>query len=600
MLQNGLLEGSLKVFQAPDQLRQRVAWALSQIFVVAPDDATAQHTEMYVNYYDIFVRHAFGNLGDILREVTFSPVMGDYLTYKRNRAFDSDGAYPDENYAREIMQLFTIGLWRLNPDGSRMLDSEGNSIPTYSNEDIMNFARVFTGFDEQGARGNVEHVEGKVNVIDPMLLRAEWRDVYPKPDLLGGYLGDGYPLCSEQPAQGFLQQGAKYHFVGHAFEGEALTLAADSALYKALCGGQVCNHKLIVELMETLPCTGTECQAQTAHFVKVGDGFYEHLYEACVKLFFAEGEEVLLYPDGTIASNLTTKSRQNPFVARWIPTLPDLTTCPAGCTAGSVCACPASLSVQNGQHVVSVGGLLLQNPPVFMDRSEPRKRDAAFEVDALLDHLLHYPNTPAFISFRIIQRFVTSNPSPEYVLAVSNAFQTGKYMGHTFSGKYGDLAATVAAVLLHGEARSQMGTSNGLLREPYLKVVHLMRSMEYQDEGARPVVLRNLVDSIGQYPYASPTVFNFYEPEFRPDSFPEGLVAPEFQIYTAPTALAFANGMHSLINQGLSYCDSGFGVEVGDCSAGTLNFAEKPDMSEALAEMDLLLTGGRLEAEAGD
>ncbi|CAE7942256.1 unnamed protein product, partial [Symbiodinium necroappetens] len=152
---------TMLAFEAPDQLRQRMAWALAQIFVVAPDDATARHTEMYVHFYDIFVRHAFGNFGDILREVTYSPVMGDYLTYKRNRAFDSDGAYPDENYAREIMQLFTIGLWRLNPDGSRMLDSEGSPIPTYSNEDIMNFARVFTGFDEQGARGNIEHVEGK-------------------------------------------------------------------------------------------------------------------------------------------------------------------------------------------------------------------------------------------------------------------------------------------------------------------------------------------------------------------------------------------------------------------------------------------------------
>ncbi|CAE7883050.1 unnamed protein product, partial [Symbiodinium necroappetens] len=79
---------TMLALEAPDQLRQRMAWALAQIFVVAPDDATARHTEMFVNYYDIFVRHAFGNFGDILREVTYSPVMGDYLTYKRNRAFE--------------------------------------------------------------------------------------------------------------------------------------------------------------------------------------------------------------------------------------------------------------------------------------------------------------------------------------------------------------------------------------------------------------------------------------------------------------------------------------------------------------------------------
>ena len=593
---------TMLALEAPDQLRQRMAWALAQIFVVAPDDATARHTEMFVNYYDIFVRHAFGNFGDILREVTYSPVMGDYLTYKRNRAFDSDGAYPDENYAREIMQLFTIGLWRLNPDGSQMLDSEGNPVPTYSNEDIMNFARVFTGFDEQGARGNVEHVEGKVNVIDPMRLRAEWRDVYPKPDLLGGYLGDGYPLCADQPAQDFLRQGAKYHFAGHAHEGdEVLVLPAESALYKVLCGGtDACSHQLMVELSETLPCSGAECQSQKARFVQVGDGYYEHLYDACVGLFFSEGEEVLLYQDGTVASNLTTKSRQNRFGARWIPGLPDLSTCPPGCKGGSgFCACAGALSVQDGVHVVSAGGITFQNPPVFMERARPRRRDAAFEVEALLHHLIHYPNTPIFIAYRIIQRFVTSNPSPEYVLAVSNAFQTGEYNGHVYSGKYGDLAATIAAVLLFSEARSQTTASNGALREPYLKVVHFMRSMEYEDEKSRPIILRNLIDTIGQYPYASPTVFNFYEPGFRPDGFPDGLVAPEFQVYTAPNALAFANGMHSLINDGLSNCDEGFGVEVGDCSAGTVTLQQKADTTEALAELDLLLTGGRLDFHRG-
>jgi len=591
---------TMLALEAPDQLRQRVAWALAQVFVVAPDDATANHAEMYVHYYDIFVRNAFGNFRDVLREVTYSPVMGDYLTYKRNRAFDSDGAYPDENYAREIMQLFTIGLWQLNPDGSKKLDTNGNAIPTYSNEDIMNFARVFTGFDEQAERANIEHVEGKANMIDPMLMRAEWHDVYPKPDLAGGYLGDGYPLCSEQPAKAFLSSGAKYHFVGHAYDGDqALVLTADSALYKALCGpSEVCSHQLLVELGEDLMCTGTECSVDTAAVVQVGDGFYEYLYDACVGLFFSEGEQILLYADGTIASDLTTKSRQNRFLGKYPAGEPDLSSCPVGCAASSgACSCAVSLAVQNGLHVVLAGGLALQNPPVFMEREKPRVRDALFEVEALLDHLAHHPNTPVFIAYRMIQRFVTSNPTPEYVRVVSEAFQTGEYNGHTYSGSFGDLAATMAAVLLHSEARSQTSTSNGVLREPYLKVVHFMRAMEYQDEKSRPIILSNLIDVIGQFPYASPTVFNFYLPEFRPDGFPEGLVAPEFEIYTAPNALNFANGMHSLINQGLSNCDGGFGVEVGDCSAGSTSFVEKSDMSEALAEMDLLLTGGRLEAK---
>merc|ERR1719446_1644252 len=110
-------------------------------------------TEMWATYYDIFLRHAFGNFRDILREVTYSPVMGDWLTYRGNRKFDSYGNYPDENYAREVMQLFTIGLYRLNQDGSRILDENGDGVTTYDNDHIMSFGRVFTGLDRQDMRG---------------------------------------------------------------------------------------------------------------------------------------------------------------------------------------------------------------------------------------------------------------------------------------------------------------------------------------------------------------------------------------------------------------------------------------------------------------
>lgn len=593
---------TMLALKAPDQLRQRVAWALAQIFVVAPDDATMSHTEMYVHYYDIFVRHAFGNFRDVLREVTYSPVMGDYLTYKRNRAFDSDGVYPDENYAREIMQLFSIGLWKLNSDGSRILVN-GAPVPTYSNRDIMNFARVFTGFDEQAERANIEHVEGKSNMIDPMQMKAEWHDAYPKPKLDGGYLGDGYPLCSEQSAQNFLEQGAKFRFLGHSSTASnLLVLQAESALYKKLCGGaEVCNHHLRHELAETLSCFGTECTAGNVQTVLVADGFYEFLRPACVNLFFTSAFEVLLYPDGEVGSNEDSQTQQNKFLGNYVSGEPplDATTCPSGCTStAGACACPVQLDQQDGMHVIRAGGAVLQNPPVFMDRKAPTARDALLEVEALLDHLFQHPNTPGFVAYRMIQRFVTSNPSSAYVQAVSDAFKTGSYGGVTYSGVYGDLKATTMAVLLHSEARSQTSASNGALREPYLKVIHLMRSMEYEDESSRPIFMRNIIDAIGQFPYASPTVFNFYLPEFQPEDFPQGLVAPEFQIFTPPNALAFANGMVSLIDNGLAECDQGFGVAVSDCSSGTFTFQEATGgMSVSLPELDLLLTGGRLWAK---
>lgn len=130
-----------------DQLRQRVAFALSQILVVSRRDANLEEkTEAITNYYDMLVKNALGNYGDLLREVTFHPSMGWYLSHAGNQKADpSIPRYPDENYAREIMQLFTIGLWELNPDGSRKLDGGGEPVPTYDNGDITEMARVFTG-----------------------------------------------------------------------------------------------------------------------------------------------------------------------------------------------------------------------------------------------------------------------------------------------------------------------------------------------------------------------------------------------------------------------------------------------------------------------
>jgi uncharacterized protein (DUF1800 family) len=132
---------------APDQLRQRMAFALSQILVVSRRDAQLEEKpEGMTHYYDTLVRHALGNYGDLLREVTFHPAMGWYLSSAGNQKADpSIPRYPDENYAREIMQLFTIGLWELNPDGIRKLDLAGEPIPTYDNGDITELARVFTG-----------------------------------------------------------------------------------------------------------------------------------------------------------------------------------------------------------------------------------------------------------------------------------------------------------------------------------------------------------------------------------------------------------------------------------------------------------------------
>mgnify|MGYP003315060262 CR=1 FL=1 len=147
---------SATALHATDQLRQRVAWALSQIFVVHEQATGEKTTEEHVAFYDIFVRHAFGSLRDVLREISYSPLMARYLTFHGNARFDGH-TYPDENYAREIMQLFSVGLYRLRLDGTVYVDAAGEPLATYDNDDIMDGARLWTGFALRASRGNLEH-----------------------------------------------------------------------------------------------------------------------------------------------------------------------------------------------------------------------------------------------------------------------------------------------------------------------------------------------------------------------------------------------------------------------------------------------------------
>ncbi len=174
--------------RGPDQLRQRVAFALSQILVASRRDPNLQDKPLAMSdFYDIFVRHAFGNYLTILREVTLHPVMGRYLSHVGNqKARPEINQYPDENYAREVQQLFSIGLWQLNPDGTRRLDASGQPVPTYHNAQITEFARVFTGlwFGGQpwGANGWTDD-DSSV----PMQLWAEKHDFGAK-TLLDGYV----------------------------------------------------------------------------------------------------------------------------------------------------------------------------------------------------------------------------------------------------------------------------------------------------------------------------------------------------------------------------------------------------------------------------
>ncbi|CAK9084260.1 unnamed protein product [Durusdinium trenchii] len=355
---------------------------------------------------------------------------------------------------------------------------------------------------------------------------------------------------------------------------------------------------------------------------------------------------ISVHVDGKVASHHTDKSAVNQITVNWYNGPPDVKNCPHGCTSlAESCWCPTRTEIQavfdrlpapselselkvgafkpqsscsvcgevnaffegesfdtktifehqnkfyrNIRSVVLVGDKSFRNPPVVGPDSAFSARSAIFEIESLLEHLVYHPNTAPFISYRLIQRFVTSSPSAEYVQAVATAFRTGRY-GRTYSGQYGDLGATIAAILLHPEAREM---NEGAFREPLIKLVHFLRAMEFEDWEKRTLLFEEVIEKIGQEPFASPTVFNFYMPDYE---LPSGQVAPEFQIFNSATVVDFLNGMFSLIDhQGVTECKHGLGVRTGFPTNCKLQDSFKLPLSAstALSELNLLLTGGRV------
>lgn len=149
-----------------DQLRRRVSWALHQIWVVSA--RTVYQNRWMQEYTEILDRNAFGNYRDLMREMTLSPAMGEYLDMVR-----STRQNPNENYPRELLQLFSVGLYMLNQDGTYQLDGQGNRIATYDQAKIDQFTKVFTGWTQCSNGSNpacANIVLGAPNFIDPMYL----------------------------------------------------------------------------------------------------------------------------------------------------------------------------------------------------------------------------------------------------------------------------------------------------------------------------------------------------------------------------------------------------------------------------------------------
>ena len=395
-----------------DQLRQRMAFALSQIFVVSQANADVSNRPRgLASYLDMLGAHAFGNFRSLLESVSLHPIMGLYLSALRNQKEDAaTGRVPDENYAREVMQLFAIGLYQLNPDATPKLDGGGTTIPTYGNADVQGLAKVFTGWSWAG------------------------------PDKTGTRFFGGTPDPDRDvtPMQAYPQ----YH----------------STSAKAFLG----------------------------------------------------------------------------------------TTIPAGTAA------------------------------------EPSLKIA-------LDALFNHPNTAPFFSRQLIQRFVTSNPSPAYVGRVAAAFADNG------QGVRGDMKAVIRAMLLDTEARSKASPEQpgwGKLREPVVRLASWARAFAAASASGN-YMIRNVADpstALGQNPLRSASVFNFYRPGYVPPNTAmatAGLVAPEFQITGETSVAGYLNFMRNVVNTGV-----GTGTDVRSAYLKEVALAGNAD--QLVDRVKLLLTAGRM------
>ena len=177
-----------------DQLRHKMAYALSQIIVESlAEPIFTRRGEALAVYFDILTKNALGNYRDLLLDISHSSSMGLYLTYSGSRKEYIQGTtaiYPDENYAREVMQLFTIGLKELNLDGTAKLDASGNPIPTYNQTDVNQLARVFTGWDTNSNEKFARSTFSAGDFTHPLELKEEYHDTGEK-FILGKHIPAG-------------------------------------------------------------------------------------------------------------------------------------------------------------------------------------------------------------------------------------------------------------------------------------------------------------------------------------------------------------------------------------------------------------------------
>lgn len=419
-----------QLITSPDGVRKRVALALSEFFVLSLSGLDFNwRSQAAAAWWDMLAANAFGNYRTLLEGVTLSPAMGYYLNTRGNLKEDvARGRVPDENYGREVMQLFTIGLSQLNLDGTPQLDASGNKIDTYTITDVTNLARVFTGWNFDTTQGASTVVTGNRTITHVNLVRAP------------------------------------------------MTLTA-------------ANHS-------TLAAT-------------------------------------------------------------------------------------------------------------FLGTTIPANTDGTTALKTALDTLFNHPNVGPFFGKQMIQRLVTSNPSPAYVARVAKAFNdNGK-------GVRGDLLAVFGAVLLDDEARGPAGLSQngfGKLREPMVRFVQWGRTFGLTSARGSWKIgdLSNPATQLGQSPLRPPSVFNFFRPGYVPPSTAlsaNATPAPEFQLVNESSVGGYLNYLQGILRNGIFVNAPDLPNSTSNTTNGldltapyTAELALVLDATALVRRLNLLLCAGQLSA----
>lgn len=229
----------------PDQLRQRVSFAVHQFIVVAGLELNNNETSWYAPYLQTIDKDSFGNFRTLLYDITLNPGMGQFLNMRGNSQ-----VAPNENYAREIMQLFSIGVDTLNPNGTPVLDGQGNRVPSYSQATITNLARVFTGWDLVGNRTTtINGVATPVtNYLDPMVLNNNSARYDLQAKTLAPVSNTAFPACSNCTGGTAAQNLAN----SQAYKTNELNMAIDALFNHQNTGPYLCTQ-LIHQMVTSNP-----------------------------------------------------------------------------------------------------------------------------------------------------------------------------------------------------------------------------------------------------------------------------------------------------------------------------------------------------------